>query len=84
MHALHGILTSPDIYDNIEIIEKKAVKCVFPGLGYVEILRCVNLDTLKVRRDFFSQKYFDKIKVGTHSLNNLLPDKRHTKILIWY
>ena len=42
------------------------------GLGYVEILRRINMDT-------FCQNYFDKIKVGTHTLNNLLPDKRHTK-----
>ena len=30
--------------DNIKIIQKMALKCNFPGLGYAEILRCVNLD----------------------------------------
>ena len=65
--------------DNIEVIQKRALKCIFPGLGYAEILRRVNLDTLNVRRDSICQKYFDQIKVGTHRLNYLLPDKRHIK-----
>ena len=51
----------------------------FPGLGYAEILRRVNLDTLNVRLDSICQKYFDKIKVGTHRLNYLLPDKKRTE-----
>ncbi|KAK2160819.1 hypothetical protein NP493_1626g00026 [Ridgeia piscesae] len=37
--------------DNIEVIQKRALKFIFPGLGYAEILRRVNLDTLNVRRD---------------------------------
>ena len=65
--------------DNIEVIQKRALKCIFPGLGYAEILRRVNLDTLNVRRESICQTYFDKIKVGTHRLNYLLPDKRHTE-----
>ena len=36
--------------------------------GYVEC---------NVRRDSICPKYFDKIKIGTHKLNYLLPDKRH-------
>ena len=62
--------------DNIEVLQKRALKCIFPGLGYAEILRRVNLDTLKVRRDSICKTYFDKIKAGTHILNYLLPDKR--------
>ena len=65
--------------DNIEVIQKRALKCIFPELGYAEILRRVNLDTLNVRRDSICQKYFDKIKVGKHRLNYLLPDKRYIK-----
>ena len=47
--------------DNIEVIQNRALKCIFPELGYAEILRRVNLDTLNVRRDSICQKYFDKI-----------------------
>ena len=64
--------------DNIEVIQKRALKCIFPCLGYAETLRRVNLDTLHVRRENISQKLFDKINVGAHRLNYLLPDKRHT------
>ena len=53
--------------DNIEVI-KRALKCIFPGLGYAEIFRRVNLDTLNVRRDSICQTCFDKSKVGTHTL----------------
>ena len=51
----------------------------FPGLGYADILRLVNLDTLNVRRDIIFQKCYDNIKVGTHRLNYLLPDKRQSE-----
>ena len=64
----------PHLPDNIEVIQKRSLKCIFPGLGYSEIRRRVYLDTLNVRRE-----YFDKIKVGTNRLNYLLPDKRHTE-----
>ena len=42
--------------DNIEVIQKMALK--FPGLGYAEILKRVNLDTLNVRRDSICQNIF--------------------------
>ena len=64
--------------DNLEVI-KRALKFIFPGLGYAEILRRVNLDTLNVRRESICQKYFDKIEVGTHRLNYLLLNKRYTE-----
>ena len=35
--------------DSIDIIQKRALKCIILGLGYAEILRCVNQGTLKVR-----------------------------------
>ena len=65
--------------DNIEVIQKRALKCIFHGLGYAELHRHVNLDTLNVRRDSICQNYFDNIYVGTHRLHFLLPDKRHTE-----
>ncbi|KAK2155870.1 hypothetical protein NP493_2013g00002 [Ridgeia piscesae] len=45
--------------DNIEVIQKRALKCIFPGLRYAEILRRVNLDTLNVRWDSICQKYYN-------------------------
>ena len=48
---MYGTLTSQYLSDNNDIIQNRALKRIFPGLGYAEILRCVNLDTLNVRRD---------------------------------
>ena len=79
MHVLYGTLTCPNICLTILKLYKKGIKIYFPGLGYTEILRRVNLDTLNVRRDSICQKYFDKIKVDAHILNYPLPDKRHTE-----
>ena len=41
----------PHLPDNIEVIQKRSLKCIFPGLGYSEIRRRVYLDTLNVRRE---------------------------------
>ncbi|KAK2138045.1 hypothetical protein NP493_9065g00009 [Ridgeia piscesae] len=45
--------------DNIEVIQKRALKCIFPGLGYADILRIVNLDTLNVSRDSICPNNFN-------------------------
>ncbi len=45
-----GITQKDLVTVNVSVIQKRAIRCIFPGLGYAEILRCVNLDTLKVRR----------------------------------
>ena len=62
--------------DNIEVIQKKGIKMYFSWIG---IRRRVNLDTLNVRRNSICLKCVNKIKVGTHRLNYLLSDKRHTE-----
>ena len=59
------ITVSSVLPSKYKLYKKRALKCIFPGLGYAEILRRVNLDTLNIRRDSTCQKYFDKIKVGT-------------------
>ena len=65
------------MFDNIEITQKRTLKCIFPGLGYAEVLIRVNLNTLNVRRDNICQKYLDNIKAGTHRLHYLLPEKNN-------
>ena len=37
--------------DNIEMIQKRAVRAIFPGMSYVYIINHINLSTLKERRD---------------------------------
>ena len=56
-----------------------ALKCICPGLGYAEILRRVNLDTLNVRRDSICQKYVDNIKnicCLTKDITNIILDMK--------
>ena len=49
MHVLYGTLTFPNILsDNIEVIQKRALKGIFPEFGYADIFRHVNLDTLNI------------------------------------
>ena len=37
--------------DNIEMIQKRAMSTIFPGMSYVDILNHINLPTLKERHD---------------------------------
>ena len=48
--------------DNIETIKKRALKCIFQGASYNEIMCNVGLQTLKDRRDCICKKYFNNIK----------------------
>ena len=38
--------------DNIEMIQNRAVKAICPGMSYVDILKHINLSTLKEIRDY--------------------------------
>ena len=44
--------------DNIEMIQKRAVRAIFPGMSYVDIINHINVSTLKERRDYLCKKYF--------------------------
>ena len=62
--------------DNIEMIQKRAVREIFPGMCYVDILNHINLSTLKERRDYLCKKYFINMQARSHKVNCLLPKKR--------
>ena len=42
--------------DNIEMIQKRAVMAIFPGMSYDDILTHINLSILKDRRDYLCKK----------------------------
>ena len=46
--------------DNIEMIQKRAVRAIFPGMSYDDILTQINLSTLKDRRDSFVRNLYYK------------------------
>ena len=62
--------------DNIEIIQKRYLKTIFPGYQYENILQMVNLPTLHRRRDELCWAYFAKMKSRDHKLNALVPNGR--------
>ena len=62
--------------DNIEIVQKRCFKTIFPGYQYKNILQMVNLPTLHRRRDELCRAYFAKMKSRDHKLNALVPNGR--------
>ena len=65
--------------DNIEMIQKRAVRAIFSGMSYVDILNHINLSTLKERGDYICKKYFRNMLAPSYKVNCLLPEKRHVE-----
>ena len=61
--------------DNIEMIQKRAVRAIFPGMSYDDILTQINLSTLIDRRDNLCKKYVVNMQARSHKVNCLLPEK---------
>ena len=60
--------------DSIEMIQKRALRSIFPGESYNVILNRTGLCTLKERRYVLCKKYFKNImQMNSHKLNHLLP-----------
>ena len=62
--------------DNIEIIQKRCLKTIFPGFTYEDILQMVNKPTLHDRRSAICKPYFGRMRRGDHKVNKLLSDTR--------
>ena len=52
--------------NQIELIQKRALKIIYHNLGYEEALVKANLTTLKVRRDILCKALFNEIKEEDH------------------
>ena len=66
--------------DNIEMIQKRAVRAIFPGMSYVDILNHINLSTMKERRDYLCKTYFINMQARSHKVNCLLPKKKACRL----
>ncbi len=62
--------------DSIELIQTRALKSIFPGKSYNDILNDIGLRTLGERREVLCIKYFTEIQGSAHTLNGLLPALR--------
>ena len=61
--------------DNIELIQKRCRKTIFPGCSYDDILDMTNLLTVHDRRTTLCRTYFNKTNRSNHKLNALLPGR---------
>ena len=62
--------------DAIEMIQKRVLRSIYPGLHYDDILVLVSLQNLKKRRDDICKAYFNRLKCNTHRLHHLIPGRR--------
>ena len=65
------------ISDNIETIQKRCLRTIFPGHSYDEARSISNLPTLFERRIKLCQSYFRKMHNADHKLNKLRPNQRN-------
>ena len=63
------------VSDNIELIQKRCMKTIFPGSNYDDILEMTNLPTQHDKRTTFCRTYFNKINRSNHKLSALLPGR---------
>ena len=59
--------------DEIESVQKRCLRIVFPELSYCDALQITGLEQLSVRRELLVRNLFNEIKSSNHVLNNLLP-----------
>jgi len=58
---------------DIECVQKRCLKLLFPALSYTESLTKFGLESLDDRRDMITQSMFRQIKDPKHRLHYLLP-----------
>ena len=58
--------------DNIEIIQKRCLKTIFPGVTYEDILQMVNIPTLNDRRNAICKAYFGSFNIKYLLLSGLI------------
>ena len=59
----------------IEMIQKRALRSICPGMHYNDILMLLKLPRLKERRDGLCKTYFARLKSNSHKLHHLLPER---------
>ena len=62
--------------ENIEMIQKRALKSIFPNKGYDDILYDLGMCTLHERRNVICEQYFKNMQGNSHKLHHLLPEER--------
>lgn len=71
--------------DDLESLQKRALRIICPDLGYTEALQSTNLPSLYDRRQSMTDDLFDKIvKNSDHKLHGLLPPLNNVSSTLRY
>ena len=62
--------------DNIEIIQKRALKSIFPNKGYDDILYDIGVCTLHEIRNVIYEQNVKNMQGNSHNVHHLLPEER--------
>ena len=65
--------------EDLEKLQKRALRIIYPTLSYREALSEAEIDTLYDRREFMTKKLFEDIFDNTeHKLHELFPNKNES------
>ena len=69
--------------EDLENIQCRALRIIFPALGYQEALKECNIATLYQRRQLMTERLFSEIKDNTcHKLHGLLPSSNLSTVAL--
>ena len=64
-------------------IQRRALRIIFPDLGYQEALKECNIATLHQRRQWLTERLFNEIKDNSlHKLHGLLPPRNLSTVAL--
>ena len=76
---------SKKLSKDIERVQKRCLKLLFPALSYAESLSKTGPERLDNRRDMITQSMFREINNPKHPLHYLLPPIKvpHSQMVVW-
>ena len=63
--------------DNIELIQKRALKSKFPNKDFDDILNDIGMYILRERRNVIYAQYFKNMQGNSNKVHHLLPEERY-------
>ena len=63
--------------DNIELIQKRVLKSIFPNKDYDDILNDIGMCILRERRNVIYAQYFKNMQGNSNKVHHLLPEERY-------
>ena len=64
--------------ESLEQLQKRALRMIYPGEHYCDILEMTEMDRLSERREHMCEKFFKSMCESNSKLNYLLPEKRNS------